>query len=176
MIVEGWKEDRTREEVSVPHAVRLFAGGTMWWKVSQVGSQNKSISYLLYVTHVELNLHLWLGLLGKENISIKLAWLCREEKADIKMPLRSPFHLLQKTVHSLPFHHVMIYITSVIFKMAPKCCFFFFCSKFAFVICICKQSLCLPIPRGRAAVEARQHQCLCWLRSTSLPLLQKPRK
>lgn len=69
MKLEGWKEDRTREEVSVPHAVRLFAGGTMWWKVSQVGSQNKSISYLLNVTHVELDLHLWLGLLETEEES-----------------------------------------------------------------------------------------------------------
>lgn len=79
----------------------------------------------------------------RRRISIKLAWPCREEKMHIKMPLRSPFHLLQKTIHSLPFHHVVIYVPSVIFKMAPKCSFFF-CSKFAFVICMCKQSLCLP--------------------------------
>lgn len=103
----------------------------------------------------------------------------RRERGDIRMPLRTPFFLLLKMVLLLPFHHLMIYIPSAIFKMTLNA--FFVCSKFALVICMCKQSVCLCvcvclIPHGRAAVEARQHRCLCSLRSTSLPLPQTPHK
>lgn len=183
----GWKWKAERETDPertslVLHAAGLLAGGAACWEASQVGSQNKSISYLLNVTHVELDLHLWLGLVAKqEGVIIKFARAepCREERGDIRMPLWTPFLLFLKTVLSLAFHHLMIYIPSAIFKMTLNGVFV--CSKFTLVICMCKQSACVCVcvclvPRGRAAVEARQRRCLCSLRSTSLPLLQTPHK
>lgn len=67
----------------------------------------------------------------------------REKKIDVKMPPETPFLLLQKRVHSLPFHPLMIYIPSAIFKTILNAVVFgFFCSKYAFVICMCKQRVC----------------------------------
>lgn len=51
----------------------------------------------------------------------------------------------------LPFHHLMIYIPSAIFKMTLNA--IFVCSKFALVICMCKQSVCVCVFASYLAVE-----------------------